>query len=46
MNGDYTGIFFGVFFDYFGRVISGAVVDEDDFEILIGLVDDGIKTGR
>ena len=40
MNGDDTGIFFGVFFDYFGRVVGGAVVDEDDLEILIGLGSD------
>ena len=40
MDGDDAGVFFGVLFDYFGRVIGGAVVDKDDFKILIGLGSD------
>ena len=40
VDGDNARVFFGVFFDYFGRVISGAVVDDDNFEILISLSSD------
>ena len=34
-----TGIFLGVFFGNFIRVVGGAVVYQNNFEFLIGLID-------
>ena len=38
MNDFDTRIFFGIVVGDLARTISGAVVDEDDFEVLVGLV--------
>ncbi len=39
-----AGIFFGVLIGNFARIISGAVIDEDDLEVLIGLINNRIET--
>lgn len=38
MNDFDAGVFFGVSVGDFFRAVGGAVVDEDDFKILVGLV--------
>lgn len=37
-------VFFGVSVGDFFRVISGAVINQNDFKILVGLVKYGVKT--
>ena len=39
-------IFFGVLIGDFVRIVGGAIVDKENFEILMSLSEDGIKTGR
>lgn len=38
-----TGVFLGILVCDFARVVSRAVVDKEDFEILVGLGGDGIE---
>lgn len=42
-NDDDAFIFFGVLIDDFGGIVGGAVIYENDFEIGVGLVYDGVK---
>ncbi len=41
-----AGVFLGVFFENSFGIVDRAIVNSDDFEILIGLVDDGIEAFR
>ena len=40
-----TLVFFGVMVGDFARIVSGTVVNEDDFETVVGLGEDGIEAG-
>ena len=39
-----TVVFFGVFVGDFAGIISGAVIDKDDFKIAMSLSENGIET--
>lgn len=39
-------VFFNIVLGDFGGVVGGTVVYEDDFEILVSLVNDGVETSR
>ena len=41
---DNTGVFVGVGFGDFGGAVGGAVVDKDNFEIVVGLGEDAVET--
>lgn len=38
-------VFFGVLFDDLGGIVGGTVIDENDFEALVGLGKDGVEAG-
>lgn len=46
MNDFDAGVFFGTFIGDGARVVGGAVIDKEDFEVVMSLGKDRIETGR
>lgn len=45
MNDFDARVFFGVVVADFTRIVGRAIIDEDEFEVFVGLVKNGVETG-